>query len=338
MKASPLALLAVLLTQLAGAAPIVINDEELLAKMRDQLSDLAKQHQATDGKTLAEALKKAPAKFPVVLPANLPATHAYSDLVKSVFIVASAYKCEACHEWHNGGVASAWCLTADGVMVTNRHVFESPEDESWGVCGVDGKVHKILRILATNEDTDAALFQVETNGTPFVPLKTGGDADVGERVRILSHPGERFFFQSSGEISRYSTDKAIDNDGQSLWMSVTADFAEGSSGGPVFNADGAVVGMVSNTEAINHEPAVDESAPGPEDADPKEPGKAAPPSKDPKAKDKEKEKDKPASKDDPASTPDVREQQMTIKNCVPISRILDLIAKPDSKEATPKKQ
>jgi S1-C subfamily serine protease len=38
------------------------------------------------------------------------------------------------------------------------------------------------------------------------------------------------------------------------WMTVTADFAVGSSGGPVFNRHGAVVGMVARTHTINADP------------------------------------------------------------------------------------
>jgi hypothetical protein len=33
-------------------------------------------------------------------------------------------------------------------------------------------------------------------------------------------------------------------------MSVTADFADGSSGGPIFNSRGAVTGLVSATDAF----------------------------------------------------------------------------------------
>ncbi|BCU78176.1 serine protease [Luteolibacter sp. LG18] len=328
----------------ASAAPVVIDDMAALKTMREKLGELAEKHESTDGKTLMAKLEKAPKKAAVALPATPPKPAGYNDLVKSVFVVASAYKCADCDEWHNGGTASAWCLTEDGVMVTNRHVFLAPEDESWGVYGVDGKIYKITAILASDPEADAVLFKIDPAGAKLTPLKLGTDADVGTKVRILSHPGEHFYFQTSGEVSRYSMDRTLEDDSkETLWQSVTAEFAEGSSGGPVIDADGVVVGMVSNVEAINH---IGEEEPATETPDPKRPveqgakpadpkaGKdkkaPTPPKKEtPKPKDvpKEAPKDAPSPKGQPVPEPEGNEQQMMIKNCVPASKILNLIEK-----------
>ena len=35
-----------------------------------------------------------------------------------------------------------------------------------------------------------------------------------------------------------------------FWMSITADYAKGSSGGPVLDNNNRVIGMVSNTESL----------------------------------------------------------------------------------------
>ena len=42
-------------------------------------------------------------------------------------------------------------------------------------------------------------------------------------------------------------DRALQDKLAPVWMSVTADYAVGSSGGPVFNTNGDVVGMVART-------------------------------------------------------------------------------------------
>jgi len=188
----------------------------------------------------------------VELPRNLPKAADYETQAKSVFLMGSVYKCGKCEHWHLGGSATAWCLTSDGLMVTNHHVFEKATGDAWGVCGLDGKVYRVLDVLATNKTADVAVFKVDATG--LTPLPLGEDAAVGAAVAIISHPDRRCFFHSSGEVARYSKAPSGSPAKGATWMSVTADFAKGSSGGPVLNAEGAVVGMVSSTQSISYGP------------------------------------------------------------------------------------
>jgi S1-C subfamily serine protease len=165
--------------------------------------------------------------------------------------LSSVYKCNKCSKWHLSGSATTWCLTADGVFVTNYHVFESARGVVTGVCMPDGKVAAVKEILAADRTADVCLFRVQ--GEVFQPLPLAGPAAVGTKVRVLSHPEGRFFFQTSGEVARYHRRPGRGKVAPSTWMSVTADFARGSSGGPVIDPAGRVVGMVSNTQSIYYE-------------------------------------------------------------------------------------
>ena len=67
----------------------------------------------------------------------------------------------------------------------------------------------------------------------------------------MSHPDERFFLFTTGAVGRHTVWRSAGGDEH--FMSTTADFAKGSSGCPVLDERGAVVGIVNNTESIYYE-------------------------------------------------------------------------------------
>ncbi len=94
---------------------------------------------------------------------------------------------------------------------------------------------------------DMALLQVNTLGN--VPVKiTAADfwsLQTGDKIFIVSYPGSREFVGSEGKIY-----DIFRNDGLADWIANdtkliehTADTYYGSSGGPIFNAKGEVIGI-----------------------------------------------------------------------------------------------
>jgi hypothetical protein len=65
-------------------------------------------------------------------------------------------------------------------------------------------------------------------------------------VTIISHPRTNFFNLTNGYISRYFKSRA---NGARL-VSVSANIAGGSSGAPMLNRRGEVIGVVSMTESL----------------------------------------------------------------------------------------
>jgi S1-C subfamily serine protease len=51
-------------------------------------------------------------------------------------------------------------------------------------------------------------------------------------------------------VARYLMAPTLDGKKQKTAMSITADYAKGSSGGPALDASGAVVGIASSTQSI----------------------------------------------------------------------------------------
>jgi serine protease Do len=116
--------------------------------------------------------------------------------------------------------------------------------------------------VAADAAGDAAVLRIDTGGRDLPFLALGPAPECGAAVTVISHPVGRFYCLTEGVVSRYHRQQlggpeagAAASPGSEparaadavVWMSVTADYAVGSSGGPVFNAAGEVVGMVSRT-------------------------------------------------------------------------------------------
>lgn len=194
----------------------------------------------------------------------------YQRVMPAIVVIGSIYKCDSCSDWHLGGMASGWLLSDDGLVVTNHHVFTENANHYFGVMTSNGNVFAIRSILASDRDGDAAIAQLDTRGVGLPFLRLGRPAACGDAVVVISHPAGRFYSLTRGVVSRYhrhdadpatmaksggnsrsprkrNTDEASRVTPAPVWMSVTADYAVGSSGGPVFDSSGDVVGMVSRT-------------------------------------------------------------------------------------------
>ena len=240
-------LLALLVTALSAAEPFVVDDNKLITSFQDGIGTIADSKEHITADDLAKAVKEASKSISgLKLPDASPA-----EPSAAVYMVGTVYKCGKCDKWHPGGIASAWALTTDGVMVSNYHVFEKATGAAMGVCDREGKTYPVMEILAADKAADIAIFRVKA--ADLVPLALGSPAEIGSGVRVISHPDRRFFMQTSGEVSRYHQQPARKNQPATIWMNITADYAKGSSGGPVIDDSGKVVGMVSSTQSIYYE-------------------------------------------------------------------------------------
>ena len=177
----------------------------------------------------------------------------YQQAVKSVVMVGTLYKCGKCENWHSG-FSSGFVIRSDGIVVTNYHVIEkASEVETLGVMTHDGGVYPVSAILAADEIQDLAVLKVAGKGLSALPVKAA--APVGSGVYVLGHPDGQFYSFTHGLVSRYFVHNAHGKKGKGSRgkvhrMAITADFARGSSGSPVLDDFGRVVGIVSSTRSI----------------------------------------------------------------------------------------
>ena len=161
-------------------------------------------------------------------------------------LIGSAYKCDKCTKWHNT-LASGFAITADGVIATNHHVAAGATGEAMGVLTSDGRFFPVVEVLAANKAHDVALLRIDAKDLAFLPLRD--DAPAGTPIRCYSHPASSFGCISEGIITRYFKMNETDRKG-AVFMQITADYARGSSGGPIIDAYGNAVGMVASTSPV----------------------------------------------------------------------------------------
>jgi hypothetical protein len=144
---------------------------------------------------------------------------------------------------------SGFVLHESGVIATAYHVVDKPAAVARAVMTSDRRVYPIVEVLAADKPSDVALVRVEASGLEPARLSEGDPE--GSAATVISHPGRDYYSLTRGYISRYYV--ATQFGRAVVLMTVTAEFADGSSGAPVFNGCGAVTGLVSATSQLGNQ-------------------------------------------------------------------------------------
>lgn len=240
-----IAILPALLIAICHAGePLFIDDQKLASNFEAKLGRLAQEGNLL---TLNKARKSidrrknekiALPRFHPLLPES---TSLYEKCAPAVVAIGTVYQCRKCDKWHQDGFSTGWIASPDGIVVTNAHLFEGETNDGLGVMTRDGRVFPVKEILAADRDSDIAILQIDTDGEKLPALSLAESASPGEDVSVISHPQGRLYCLTNGRISRFHRQKYEENSKPTDWMSITADFAGGSSGGPVLNAKGEVL-------------------------------------------------------------------------------------------------
>ena len=224
-----------------------VNDRAILGELNKKTGQLRESEATTKGEDLINQLSRKTCKLKLSKPGNkkLSTTEIVKRYRKGVVVVSGYYKCKRCPNWHSSA-ASGFMLTKDGIFCTSYHVVENKDNDTLVIMTGDGRIAPVLEVLAANKRTDLAILRVA--GKDYTPLPVATEASPGEKVRVLSHPDKRFYTLSEGIISRRWLDQRPGPGTRSM-LAITADFAKGSSGAPVFNEYGAVIGSVNNTQS-----------------------------------------------------------------------------------------
>jgi serine protease Do len=145
------------------------------------------------------------------------------------------------------GNGSGFLVSADGYIVTNRHVVED-SDADYTVTLNDGKKY-VAKIIAIDELYDIAIIKIEGISFQFVALGDSSTLELGSTVIAIGNAlGQFKNTVSVGVVSGLSRSiTAGDGMGNSeqLEQVIQTDAAinPGNSGGPLLDLNGAVVGI-----------------------------------------------------------------------------------------------
>ena len=239
------------------------DDRELFRKLEQQTNALAEKGDVAVGRAerleQCKRIRTAAVRLTARPAAGSPLDGAeiYRRGAQAAVLIGSAYKCDKCAKWHNT-LASGFAVTADGVIATNHHVAATANAEAIGVMTADGRFFPVLEVLAANKAQDVALLRTDAKDLAFLPLRD--DAPAGTPIHCYSHPASTFGCVSEGLITRYFKMNEADRKG-AVFMQTTADYARGSSGGPILDAFGNAVGMVASTSPVFTSPSPPHAAP-----------------------------------------------------------------------------
>lgn len=245
---------------------VVVNDYTSLLTHHEQeaaklITNDAIELSSADARGLLDAMKgsKAQVKRLKVQRKVLPDVELARKLKLATVIFGIAFDCGSCEETHIDA-ASGYVIDASGVVVTNYHVVKSftsfaRKNLGMTIQTAEGKVYAVTDILASNEHDDLCILRVDTKGDELTPLPIGSGADQGDAVYVMGHPFGHFYYFSKGIVARNFYDYVNEKkDVKRPIMEITADYAGGSSGGPIIDARGNLAATVSSTKSIYYSP------------------------------------------------------------------------------------
>ncbi|MDO8282496.1 MAG: trypsin-like peptidase domain-containing protein [Thermodesulfovibrionia bacterium] len=135
------------------------------------------------------------------------------------------------------GQGSGFIISKNGAIVTNHHVIEG----AYSIyVKIDNKAVKVEDIISDDKENDLAVLKIRAGNYPVVTLGSIDNIAIGEKIYVIGSPQGLENTISDGILSgirEMGPGKRV--------LQITAPISQGSSGGPVFNEEGRVVGVVT---------------------------------------------------------------------------------------------
>jgi serine protease Do len=150
-------------------------------------------------------------------------------------------------------IGSGVIIDPDGYIVTNAHVLRGAHrvqvnipaaaiDETPDGSLISGRGHTMeARIVGSDTDIDLALLKIEARGLPALPLGDYNRLRQGEVVFAFGSPEGLQDSVTMGVVSAAA--RQPDADSPMVYVQTDAPINPGSSGGPLVNVDGELVGI-----------------------------------------------------------------------------------------------
>ncbi len=150
-----------------------------------------------------------------------------------------------------GRQGTGFFVREDGVVATNHHVIAGADYPMFAVLR-DGRSVRVLGVLSDDPVHDVALVRVEGSGYPALPVAPLESIHDGQRIMLVGSPmgfGGSVFFGTLSAIRSEMPDEwkkrnaRVGNLTQGPFVQHSIAAGPGSSGSPLLDMDGRVVGV-----------------------------------------------------------------------------------------------
>lgn len=138
-------------------------------------------------------------------------------------------------------------LSGDGYILTNYHVIEDAYSQGLPIRVLTYAAEEYdAEVVGVETDSDLAVLKIEAEGLTPAVLGDSGELRVGQTIYAVGNPlGELTYTMTSGIVSALDRQVTTDVNVTVNMFQIDAAVNSGNSGGPVFNACGQVIGVVT---------------------------------------------------------------------------------------------
>ena len=136
------------------------------------------------------------------------------------------------------GQGSGFIISADGLILTNAHVVREAKEVT---VKLGDRREYSAKVLGADPVTDIAVLRIEAKGLPVVRLGDPKQLEVGDPVLAIGSPYGFEQTATSGIVS--AKGRSLPGDAVVPFIQTDAAVNPGNSGGPLFDGNGAVVGI-----------------------------------------------------------------------------------------------
>jgi S1-C subfamily serine protease len=135
------------------------------------------------------------------------------------------------------GTGTGFFVLPDGYLMTNEHVIRGARRNSdVTVTGNDGTNYAVQGLAYVDKDADIAILRCDCNHVAYLEPDYNDDVMEGQIVLVIGNPEGLTGTVSNGLVAAIRKDLGL--------IQITAPISHGSSGSPVLNEKGLVIGIV----------------------------------------------------------------------------------------------
>ena len=148
------------------------------------------------------------------------------------------------------GYGSGFVYSADGLSATNNHVVEGA-GRIYVTLNGDEQQYE-AEVVATDSYSDLAILKIDKTGLTPVKFGSSSSLRLGDTVFVIGSPYNGLFANSvsSGIVSGLNREMVL-NSATQTFIQTDAAVNPGNSGGPMFNANGELVGIITRKSMLS---------------------------------------------------------------------------------------